>query len=294
MLLLWASSGYAEDLQWPTRPTIVMLQQISLTTDVNTNTFSPQHYVLHDGSEEDSEQRRSDEEQFTRPSPQQEHERRIIICGSEEEEAAYCRTKMKGHVWLQKKLSREACREYDTWGADADGGGIWVRSNCRGVFVVEEWSTDPENQRRGKRRLLTCESEEGKDAYCPTLSAGRVRLHRQLSKAPCREYDTWGADPDGGGVWVRAGCQGIFGVVQWPSSVQGRGDRRAKAESKGMTITCQSQGFDYNHCDIALEGRSIRLESQLGETTCVQEENWGVDHDGIWVDEGCSGVFRIE
>jgi hypothetical protein len=37
-------------------------------------------------------------------------------------------------------------------------------------------------------------------------------LERKLSDAPCREYETWGADRDGGGVWVDQGCSGEFSI----------------------------------------------------------------------------------
>src|SRR4051812_30335241 len=64
-------------------------------------------------------------------------------------------------------------------------------------------------------RQIRCESESHKHTYCRTYAAGRVVLDHRLSKAPCREYDTWGADRDGGGVWVREGCRAVFTVVPW-------------------------------------------------------------------------------
>jgi hypothetical protein len=56
---------------------------------------------------------------------------------------------------------------------------------------------------QGESKTITCESESGRQAYCRTYTTRRVELRRQLSKASCREYDTWGATGDGSGVWVR-------------------------------------------------------------------------------------------
>src|SRR5512147_242684 len=64
-------------------------------------------------------------------------------------------------------------------------------------------------------REIRCESRSRESRYCPTGTIGRVRIERRLSKTPCREYDTWGADRDGGGVWVWDGCRAIFTVWPW-------------------------------------------------------------------------------
>src|SRR5262245_11410683 len=48
------------------------------------------------------------------------------------------------------------------------------------------------NHREGKR--ITCESRGERATYCRTHIHDRIRLERQLSDAPCRPYETWGAD----------------------------------------------------------------------------------------------------
>jgi hypothetical protein len=63
-----------------------------------------------------------------------------------------------------------------------------------------------------RRQTVTCESRGGKSEYCPTSLVGDVRLDRQLSDAPCREYDTWGTDLHGGGIWVDRSCRAVFSV----------------------------------------------------------------------------------
>ena len=74
----------------------------------------------------------------------------------------------------------------------------------------------------GGSRTITCESQRGRYAYCRTNTLGRVRLERRLSDAPCRQYDTWGADGDGSGIWVSDGCRGVFVVESYRPPYPGR------------------------------------------------------------------------
>jgi hypothetical protein len=62
---------------------------------------------------------------------------------------------------------------------------------------------------------ITCESQQGNRQKCPT-NGGDVRLVNQLSRNPCVEGQTWGADRDG--IWVAGGCRAVF-------EVQGHEDR---------------------------------------------------------------------
>jgi hypothetical protein len=67
-------------------------------------------------------------------------------------------------------------------------------------------------RRYDRERTVRCESQSGRYTYCRTYTTGIVELRQQLSKTPCRQYDTWGSDRDGGGVWVRNGCRAVFAV----------------------------------------------------------------------------------
>ncbi len=137
---------------------------------------------------------------------------RRIRCESESHRHTYCRTYAFGRVRLEKRLSKAPCRAYDTWGADRDGGGLWVRDGCRGVFIVLPWDGPDYGYRPGSRPgrdyRITCRSDRYKPSYCRFHRWGRVRLERRLSDAPCRQYDTWGVD--GGGIWVDHGCAATF------------------------------------------------------------------------------------
>lgn len=147
-----------------------------------------------------------------------------------------------------------------------------------------EQSDGEENPRlaASSRTTIRCESKKDRYNYCRTGTRGRVRLDRQLSDAPCRRYYTWGEDGDGSGVWVSDGCRAVFIVEGY-----------RPPDGGGRTITCQSKGFEYNHCGV--KGRKrVSLERQISSTRCKRGDNWGVDNRGIWVDRGCGAVFRID
>jgi hypothetical protein len=145
-----------------------------------------------------------------RPAP---YPPRRIRCESEAHRHTYCRTYAFGRVRLEERLSKAPCREYDTWGADSDGGGLWVREGCRAAFIVLPWAGGPDSGqgpggRPSREYRITCKSDRFRPAYCPFRRYGRVRLENRLSDAPCRPYDTWGTD--GGGIWVDRGCAATF------------------------------------------------------------------------------------
>lgn len=138
----------------------------------------------------------------------------------------------------------------------------------------------------GGRRTVRCESQDDRYAYCPTYTQGRVRLQKQLSNASCREYETWGVEGDGSGIWVRNGCRAIFVVRSDGGSWGGGGDG-------GRTITCKSEHFQYTRCPVYRGRGRVRLGRQLSDASCVRGSSWGVDRDGIWVNNGCAAEFEI-
>jgi hypothetical protein len=130
-----------------------------------------------------------------------------VECSSLKDRHAYCRTHAIGRVRLEQQLSKAACREHRTWGADGDGSGVWVRDGCRGVFVVERGSWSGGS--RPKPRTVTCTSRDYGYQHCAVPTWGHdVRLERQISRQRCVRGDTWGVDWRG--IWVDRGCNGEF------------------------------------------------------------------------------------
>lgn len=54
-------------------------------------------------------------------------------------------------------------------------------------------------------------------------------------------------------------------------------------------FTCESQDHRLRHCH-APPGRIV-LQRQLSRSACVQGRDWDVDHDGVWVTNGCRARF---
>ena len=143
----------------------------------------------------------------------------------------------------------------------------------------------------GGRRTVRCESQNNRYAYCPTYTNGRVRLQQQLSNTPCRQYDTWGEEGDGSGIWVRNGCRAVF--VVGGGGGGGWGGGGGGGGGWGGTITCKSENFRYNRCPVYQGRGRVRLTRQLSNASCVRGSSWGVDRDGIWVNNGCAAEFEI-
>lgn len=55
-------------------------------------------------------------------------------------------------------------------------------------------------------------------------------------------------------------------------------------------VQCKSHDYRYNHCDMDTRG-SVQLVEQRSGAPCRRGQSWGVDRYGVWVDEGCEGVF---
>lgn len=68
---------------------------------------------------------------------------------------------------------------------------------------------------------------------------------------------------------------------------------RATPVQASRRITCESDKDRYEFCRVNTRG-GVRLERQLSETRCRKGRNWGYDRDGIWVDDGCRAVFRVD
>jgi hypothetical protein len=62
----------------------------------------------------------------------------------------------------------------------------------------------------GYPKEIQCESNDRGYNYCPADTSGGVRLIRELSKAPCVRWQSWGFDD--GGIWVDRGCRAVFEI----------------------------------------------------------------------------------
>jgi hypothetical protein len=73
-----------------------------------------------------------------------------------------------------------------------------------------------------------------------------------------------------------------------------RGDRgygRSRNQNT-FTVTCSSDNGRRQYCGADIRG-SVRLVRQFSRAACRQNETWGFDARGIWVDRGCGADFEV-
>jgi len=58
-------------------------------------------------------------------------------------------------------------------------------------------------------------------------------------------------------------------------------------------LTCESNSFSYKYCPSPTPIEQVRLVRNLSQWACEQGHTWGYDANGIWVKEGCHGVFVV-
>jgi hypothetical protein len=60
-------------------------------------------------------------------------------------------------------------------------------------------------------------------------------------------------------------------------------------------VDCSSSGYGRNYCPINSGGR-VWLDYQYSNNSgqCIENQTWGWDGRGVWVDRGCRGRFRVE
>ncbi|MBL8299672.1 MAG: DUF3011 domain-containing protein [Rhodanobacteraceae bacterium] len=87
-------------------------------------------------------------------------------------------------------------------------------------------------------------------------------------------------------VWAAAATL-LFGASPAPAQ-RGGWDR-------DIELRCESRGFGYSLCqvDIGHRGR-VYLVDQISNSDCIDGRTWGYNRAGVWVDQGCAGIFRVE
>jgi len=133
-----------------------------------------------------------------------------------------------------------------------------------------------------------------------------ARLDRQLSDTRCVRDKNWGFDRHG--LWVDGGCSARF--VEAGDHDRSRDDRHdrdnERADNGGgwrpepswnqrFSVTCESQDGRDHFCQVDMGGAGhASLERQLSDARCVEGRSWGSNRAGVWVKDGCRGVFSID
>jgi len=130
---------------------------------------------------------------------------------------------------------------------------------------------------------LRCESRNYSYQFCSTNGeVTGAQLTFQDSRAPCIQGQTWGWSRNG--IWVSNGCSGRFRVETF---------RPGPPPWSGNSLTCDSRNYGYDFCPVPTRVYSAELVYQRSNTPCVLGRNWGWRDDGVWVNNGCQGEFRV-
>ena len=125
-----------------------------------------------------------------------------------------------------------------------------------------------------------------------------ARLVRQISNTQCVRGQNWGVDR--GGLWVDRGCAGRF--VDARGGYGGDDDEGYRGGwqpgpnwDHRFQIRCHSSGYQYSFCAVDLgRGGRAYLQRQESDADCIEGRTWGWNRAGIWVDQGCTGIFTID
>ncbi len=112
-------------------------------------------------------------------------------------------------------------------------------------------------------------------------------MTRQISGSACIQNQTWGVDQRG--LWVDKGCRAEF------ASQGGNGSGRWRGQSRTQIVTCSSNDGRRNYCSLpnGINRNNVGMTRQISGSACIQNQTWGVDRRGLWVDRGCRAEFQV-
>ena len=206
-----------------------------------------------------------------------------ITCSSNNGRRNVCNVNTRGGVRISRQISGTPCVQGRTWGWD--NNSVWVDGGCRAEFIVGSGNTWGQ---QGK--TVTCSSNDGRRNFCGVDTRGGVRLNRQISGSACVQNQTWGWDNSG--VWVDRGCRAEFIVGSGGGNNNLNPGRPGQGGSQTQVITCSSNDGRRSFCNTSVRG-GVRLSRQISGSPCIQNQTWGWDNNGIWVDRGCRAEFIV-
>ncbi|HWQ03211.1 MAG TPA: DUF3011 domain-containing protein, partial [Candidatus Nitrosotenuis sp.] len=117
-----------------------------------------------------------------------------------------CPAPVAGNVTILRVIGGANCIEGQNWGWSSRG--FWVDRGCRAEFGFDAGRSilDPPGPR--ERRVVKCESTDGRRRECPAPVAGRIMIIRLIDFSVCAEGQSWGWSNRG--IWVDRGCRAEF------------------------------------------------------------------------------------
>ncbi len=203
-----------------------------------------------------------------------------MVCESRNYQYQFCAVSDNvSQATLVSQRSRSPCVEQQSWGWDRRG--VWVSRGCEAEFELVTSRPPPPAPLPGAG-IVSCESRNYQYEFCGVSGVISASLVRQKSRSPCVLGRTWGWRQNG--VWVSEGCEAD---IQVQSSY-----RPTPAPPGPNVLVCESHEYRYNFCATG-PIRSAQLVNQVSQAPCIQGRTWGYQREGIWVDNGCEGAFRV-
>lgn len=94
---------------------------------------------------------------------------------------------------------------------------------------------------------VTCESSDGNERFCPANTRDGVVLQAQLSRAACRQGQSWGYDDRG--IWTSNGCRARFTVGSNSHRDSDRGNNGAAAAAAVALLAVGAVAVHQAHKD---------------------------------------------
>jgi hypothetical protein len=143
-------------------------------------------------------------------------------------------------------------------------------------------------------REITCESQNYREASCPTPGAVRVQLLR-VRGGSCVEGQSW--VHDGRAIRVRNGCRATFrvdtnngwGTGGWDPNWNGNGGSN---NARWQVVRCESWNYRDQRCPVQGSISSARL-LRVVAGDCRDGETWRWDRRSISVRNGCRADFEV-
>ncbi len=170
----------------------------------------------------------------------------------------------------------------------------------------------PPVQSQDRGDVVYCASGDGQFTRCRTPWP-ESDLSQQLSKASCVRGQSW--ESERYTVWVDHGCRANFIPARgWGNGRRERDDddddrgrdrdrrpdwdggwRPGPDWDRPIQLRCESHSDRYQMCQVDV-GRNgnVRLVRQLSDSSCQEGETWGWNRAGVWVDDGCRGIFVVD
>ena len=59
-----------------------------------------------------------------------------------------------------------------------------------------------------------------------------------------------------------------------------------------QSLTCEANNQNRKYCG-GYNPDQVRLDRQISGSSCIEGQTWGVDRQGLWVQQGCRAIFII-